>query len=166
MVDPDDNIKLIDFGIAGDSARTRRLTYANFTANPGHRGLHLHGASEGQARRRAAPTFTPWASFFTRCLLARLPFSGSLADGDNERPASELSDASPHRRSLDFAAAAGGSVPRARTGSQNRYAKAREFAHDLQHLEEVGVEDRIELRDWNERKSIPSGRYFTTVLSP
>jgi eukaryotic-like serine/threonine-protein kinase len=35
----------------------------------------------------------------------------------------------------------------------NRYAKAREFAHDLQHLDEVGVEDRIELRDWHKRKS-------------
>jgi serine/threonine protein kinase len=31
MVDAEDNIKLIDFGIAGDSA-ARRLTYANFTA--------------------------------------------------------------------------------------------------------------------------------------
>jgi eukaryotic-like serine/threonine-protein kinase len=31
MVDADDNIKLIDFGIAGDTA-ARRLTYANFTA--------------------------------------------------------------------------------------------------------------------------------------
>ena len=34
MVDADDNIKLIDFGIASDSA-ARRLTYANFTATLG-----------------------------------------------------------------------------------------------------------------------------------
>ncbi len=34
MVDAKDNIKLIDFGIAGDSA-ARRLTYANFTATLG-----------------------------------------------------------------------------------------------------------------------------------
>ena len=34
MVDAHDNIKLIDFGIAGDSA-ARRLTYANFTATLG-----------------------------------------------------------------------------------------------------------------------------------
>ncbi len=34
MVDEEDNIKLIDFGIAGDSA-ARRLTYANFTATLG-----------------------------------------------------------------------------------------------------------------------------------
>ena len=30
---------------------------------------------------------------------------------------------------------------------QNRYANAREFAHDLQHLDQVGVEDRPELRN-------------------
>src|ERR1700761_4773950 len=36
---------------------------------------------------------------------------------------------------------------------QNRYARAQEFAHDLQHLDEVGVEDRVEFRDWNKRKS-------------
>jgi serine/threonine protein kinase len=34
MVDANDNIKLIDFGIASDSA-ARRLTYANFTATLG-----------------------------------------------------------------------------------------------------------------------------------
>jgi serine/threonine protein kinase len=34
MVDDQDNIKLIDFGIASDSA-ARRLTYANFTATLG-----------------------------------------------------------------------------------------------------------------------------------
>src|ERR1035438_7070968 len=34
MVDAEDNVKLIDFGIAGDSA-ARRLTYANFAATLG-----------------------------------------------------------------------------------------------------------------------------------
>ena len=34
MVDANDNIKLIDFGIAGDAA-AKRLTYANFTATLG-----------------------------------------------------------------------------------------------------------------------------------
>jgi serine/threonine-protein kinase len=36
---------------------------------------------------------------------------------------------------------------------KNRYARASEFAHDLEHLDEVGVEDRAELRDWQKRKS-------------
>src|SRR5207302_10891730 len=40
---------------------------------------------------------------------------------------------------------------------KNRYATAREFAHDLGHPDEVGVEDRPELRDWKQRRS-PLGR--------
>jgi serine/threonine protein kinase len=36
---------------------------------------------------------------------------------------------------------------------RNRYAKAHEFAWDLAHVDEVGVEDRPELRDWQKRKS-------------
>jgi serine/threonine-protein kinase len=35
----------------------------------------------------------------------------------------------------------------------NRYAKAREFQNDLEHLDQVGIEDRPELRDWQIRKS-------------
>jgi serine/threonine-protein kinase len=36
---------------------------------------------------------------------------------------------------------------------KNRYARAREFQSDLEHLDQVGVEDRIELREWEKRKS-------------
>jgi serine/threonine-protein kinase len=36
---------------------------------------------------------------------------------------------------------------------KNRYAKAHDFAWDLEHLDQVGVEDRVELRDWQKRKS-------------
>ena len=50
MVDADDNIKLIDFGIAGDTA-ARRLTYAKFTAALGTPELHLSRAGQRQARR-------------------------------------------------------------------------------------------------------------------
>jgi serine/threonine-protein kinase len=36
---------------------------------------------------------------------------------------------------------------------KNRYATAHEFAHDLQHLDQVGVEDRPEIINWEKRKS-------------
>ena len=36
---------------------------------------------------------------------------------------------------------------------RNRYAHAYEFKRDLEHPEQVGVEDRPELRDWQNRKS-------------
>ena len=35
----------------------------------------------------------------------------------------------------------------------NRYARARDFAHDLQHLDQVGVEDRPEIQHWRKRKA-------------
>jgi serine/threonine protein kinase len=36
---------------------------------------------------------------------------------------------------------------------RNRYAKAQQFAWDLAHLDQVGVEDRPELRNWQDRKA-------------
>ena len=36
---------------------------------------------------------------------------------------------------------------------QNRYSTANEFAWDLEHLDQVGVEDRAELRDWKKRRT-------------
>jgi len=38
-------------------------------------------------------------------------------------------------------------------GPQNRYPNAHAFLHDLQHLDQVGVEDRDELKNWQRRKS-------------
>jgi serine/threonine-protein kinase len=35
---------------------------------------------------------------------------------------------------------------------KNRYASAKEFAWDLEHLDQVGVEQRPELRDWKRRR--------------
>jgi len=36
---------------------------------------------------------------------------------------------------------------------QNRYSTANEFAWDLEHLDQVGVADRLELRDWKRRRT-------------
>src|SRR5260370_22307594 len=52
---------------------------------------------------------------------------------------------------------------------ENRYASAREFAHDLRNPEQVGVAERPELRDWKKRRS-PRGRqilfYIVLALIP
>jgi serine/threonine protein kinase len=36
---------------------------------------------------------------------------------------------------------------------KNRYPNAREFAHDLEHQDQVGVAERLELRDWKSRRT-------------
>jgi len=46
---------------------------------------------------------------------------------------------------------------------QNRYANAHEFAQDLQHLDQVGVTDRPELRDWKKRRK-QSSKFALYVL--
>jgi eukaryotic-like serine/threonine-protein kinase len=36
---------------------------------------------------------------------------------------------------------------------KNRYVTAKEFIHDLQNPDQVGVEDRPEIQNWQKRKS-------------
>jgi serine/threonine-protein kinase len=38
---------------------------------------------------------------------------------------------------------------------KSRYATAKEFAWDLTHLDQVGVAERPELRDWKQRRQNP-----------
>jgi eukaryotic-like serine/threonine-protein kinase len=52
---------------------------------------------------------------------------------------------------------------------QNRYASASEFARDLRHLDQVGVMDRPELREWRERQISPVRKlvlYVALALIP
>jgi len=52
MVDDQDNIKLIDFGIASREG-AKRLTFVGFTQALGHARVHISGAGKGQAWRCA-----------------------------------------------------------------------------------------------------------------
>jgi serine/threonine-protein kinase len=52
---------------------------------------------------------------------------------------------------------------------QNRYAGAAELCRDLQHLDKVGVADRVELRDWKKQRSSQKRKvqlYATLALIP
>ena len=151
MVDANDNIKLIDFGIAGDSA-ARRLTYANFTATLGTADYISPEQVKGK-RGDGRTDIYAMGIILYEMLTGRLPFSGSSPmEVMNDRllnypmPPS-IADPAVSAQLQEVLYRALERDP------QNRHARAREFAHDLQHLDEVGVEDRIELRDWNKRKS-------------
>jgi serine/threonine-protein kinase len=49
---------------------------------------------------------------------------------------------------------------------KSRYASAREFAWDLEHLDQVGVAERPELRDWKRRRaSWPRTLLFYLMLA-
>ena len=47
---------------------------------------------------------------------------------------------------------------------QNRYANAQEFARDLEHLDQVGVTDRPELRDWKKKRGQQSRKILLYAL--
>ncbi len=151
MVDEDDNIKLIDFGIAGDEA-ARRLTFAklqNVMGTPNYISPEQVKGKRGDGRS----DIYAMGVMLYEMLTGKVPFSGSNAFATmNERllnnpvPPREIDpEITPELQEIIYRA-----IER---DPRNRYAHAREFAHDLRHQDEVGVADRTELRDWRTRKT-------------
>jgi serine/threonine protein kinase len=151
MVDENDNIKLIDFGIAGDSA-ARRLTYANITAALGTPNYISPEQVKGKRGDGRSDIYAVGVMLY-EMLTGKLPFTGNNpVQVMNDRllnyptPPSVLDPSiSPQLQEVLYRAL--------ERDPRNRYAKAGEFAHDLEHLDQVGVEDRPELREWQNRKS-------------
>jgi serine/threonine-protein kinase len=151
MVDAEDNIKLIDFGIAGD-ASARRLTYANITAALGTPNYISPEQIKGKRGDGRSDIYSMGVILY-EMLTGKLPFSGpSPMAAMNDRllnhplpPRVANPDVSPQLQEILYRAL--------ERDPRNRYAKAHEFAWDLAHMDQVGVEDRPELRDWQKRKS-------------
>ena len=151
MVDAEDKVKLIDFGIAGD-AGARRLTYANFTATLGTADYISPEQVKGKRGDGRSDIYALGIILY-EMLTGRQPFSGaSPMEVMNDRllnyptpPAVADPSISPQLQEVLYRAL--------ERDPKNRYASAREFANDLKHLDQVGVEDRPELRDWHKRKA-------------
>jgi serine/threonine protein kinase len=151
MVDDHDRIKLIDFGIAGDSA-ARRLTYANFTATLGTADYISPEQVKGKRGDGRSDIYAMGIILY-EMLAGKQPFTGSS-------PLEIMND-----RLLNFPTPPTVANPAISAQLQevlyralerdpkNRYARARDFAQDLQHLDAVGVEDRPEIHNWRKRKS-------------
>jgi len=151
MVDANDNIKLIDFGIASDAA-ARRLTYANFTATLGTPNYISPEQVKGKRGDGRSDIYAVGVILY-EMLTGKLPFTGpSPMAAMNDRllnhpmpPRVANADISPQLQEILYRAL--------ERDPKNRYAKAHEFAADLANPDQVGVEDREELRDWQKRKS-------------
>ena len=151
MVDDGGNIKLIDFGIASDSA-ARRLTYANFTAAIGTPNYISPEQVKGKRGDGRSDIYSMGVILY-EMLTGKLPFNGpSPLAAMNERlinhptpPSVADPSVSPQLQEILYRAL--------ERDPKNRYAHAREFKGDLEHIDQVGVEDRPELRDWQKRKS-------------
>jgi serine/threonine-protein kinase len=161
MVDENDHIKLIDFGIAGDT-ESRRLTYANFTATLGTPNYIAPEQVKGK-RGDGRTDIYAMGIILYEMLTGKLPFTGP-------NPMAAMNDrllnypVPPIVANPAISAELQEVIYRAiERDPKNRYAYAREFSKDLAHLDQVGVADRPELHNWQRRKSHLSRKilYYT-----
>jgi serine/threonine protein kinase len=151
MVNDEDGIKLIDFGIAGQ-AGARRLTFAKLSQVMGTPDYISPEQVKGKRGDARSDIYTLGVMLY-EMLTGKVPFRGPnpfaiMNDRllNNPVPPREINpEISPELQEIIYRAM--------EREPKNRYARAREFAHDLQHPDQVGVEDRPELRNWQERRS-------------
>jgi len=151
MVGEQDNIKLIDFGIAGN-AGSRRLTFAKFSPTMGTPDYISPEQVKGQ-RGDARSDLYALGVMFYEMLTGKVPFSGAnpfLIMNDrllnNPVPPREIDPSiTPQLQEIIYRAL--------EREPKNRYGNARDFARDLEYPEQVGTAERPEFHNWKDRKT-------------
>jgi serine/threonine-protein kinase len=167
MVDDQDNLKLIDFGIASKEG-AKRLTYAGFTQALGTPNYISPEQVKGK-RGDARSDLYSLGIMFYEMLTGKTPFSGpSPLAVMNDRlinhpfpPREAEPSISPELQEVLYRAM--------ERDPRNRYPSAQSFALDLENLDKVGIADRVELRDWKKRRSGVSRKvlyYVALALIP
>lgn len=140
MVDENDHIKLIDFGIAMKED-ARRLTFVNLSATLGTPDYISPEQVRGQRGDQRSDIYALGIMLY-EMLTGQVPFGGpNPLAAMNERllidppPPHELNKAiSPQLEEIVYRAL--------ERDPRHRYATAHEMIWDLEHQEQVGVEDR------------------------
>lgn len=167
LVVANDRIKLIDFGMAGQTGAPR-ITFANLsriTSSPAYVSPEQVKGKRGDARSDLYAVGVMLYEMVT----GRLPFHGADAFAvmndrllSNPVPPRELdSTISPQLQEVIYRAL--------EREPQYRYANAHELANDLENLDHVGVAERPEIKDWKKRRATVTRRvalYAAMVLVP
>jgi serine/threonine-protein kinase len=151
MVDEDDNIKIIDFGISANIG-ARRITFAKLTdtlGTPDYISPEQVKGGRGDAR---SDVYAVGVMLY-EMLTGSVPFTGSNAFVimndrllNNPVPPRELNpELSPQLQEVLYRAL--------ERNPHNRYRSARDLSNDLEHLDQVGVEERPEMLNWKKRRS-------------
>jgi serine/threonine protein kinase len=151
MIDDEDRIKLIDFGIAGQSG-ARRLTFGKFSQVMGTPDYIAPEQVKGKRGDARADLYALGVILY-EMLTGKIPFPGknvyvSMHSRlvNNPVPPREIDPGiTPELQEIIYRAL--------ERNPKNRYASAREFASDLLHQDRVGVADRAEMRDWHRQRT-------------
>jgi len=151
MIDGEDRVKLIDFGIAGQVG-AKRLTFAKLSQVVGTPDYISPEQVKGKRGDGRSDIYALGVMLY-EMLTGKTPFPGANPFAImNERllnhpiPPREVNpEISPELQEVIYRAL--------ERDPQNRYSTANEFAWDLEHLDQVGVADRLELHDWKRRRT-------------
>jgi len=167
IIGAEDRIKLIDFGIAAKEG-ARRLTLGKLTDAIGTPDYISPEQANGKSGDVRSDLYAAGVILY-EMLTGKVPFTGRNASQvmndrllNNPIPPCELDpEISPQLQEIVYRAL--------ERDPARRYARAREFAWDLAHQDQVGVADRLELRDWKWHRTpwpLRALRYAALILIP
>jgi serine/threonine protein kinase len=162
MIGPNDEVKLIDFGIAAN-AGSRRLTFAKLTEAMGTPDYISPEQVKGKRGDARSDVYSLGIMFY-EMLTGKVPFTGPNPFVimnerllNNPIPPREVNpEVTPELQEIIYRAL--------ERDPSKRYPNCHEFALDLEHPEKVGVADREELKNWKQRRSPVSRQILFYVM--